>query len=197
MKDMQVELPDLPYEYEALDPVISKDLLQLHHKKHHQGYVNKANKVMGELEVARKEGRFIDMKFSLRDLSFNLNGHLLHSLFWECMREPKDANSPAKELDSHIAEYFDSFDRFKQEFSNAAAAVEGSGWMSLVRDGQKNLFLMQVENHNKLHIAGFVPVLVLDVWEHAYYLDYANDRGDFIESWWDVVNWDYVEKMIG
>lgn len=195
MKKLELNLPDLSYEYDALDPVISEDQLRIHHTKHHQGYVNKTNNILTEMYGARENNEQLDMKSTLRDLSFNLNGHLLHSLFWKCMRSPQEDNKPSGEIADRIDEYFGSFDRFRQEFSSAAAAVEGSGWMTLLRDGENNLFVMQVEDHNDLHVAGLVPILVLDVWEHAYYLDYANDRGEFIENWWKVVNWDYVNEL--
>jgi Fe-Mn family superoxide dismutase len=157
--------------------------------------VNKTNNILEEMYGARENNEQLDMKSTLRDLSFNLNGHLLHSLFWKCMRAPQEDNKPGREIADSFDEYFGSFDRFRQEFSSAAAAVEGSGWMTLLRDGEDNLFVMQVEDHNDLHVAGLVPILVLDVWEHAYYLDYANDRGEFIENWWKVVNWDYVNEL--
>ncbi len=195
MKKLELNLPDLSYEYDALDPVISEDQLRIHHTKHHQGYVNKTNNILTEIYGARENNEQLDMKSTLRDLSFNLNGHLLHSLFWKCMRSPQEDNKPSGEIADGIDEYFGSFDRFRHEFSSAAAAVEGSGWMTLLRDGENNLFVMQVEDHNDLHVAGLVPILVLDVWEHAYYLDYANDRGEFIENWWKVVNWDYVNEL--
>jgi Fe-Mn family superoxide dismutase len=196
MKSIELKLPSLPYEYDDLDPVISPDLLQIHHQKHHQGYVNKANNLLKDLQEARENESLLDMKSALKNLSFSLNGHTLHDLFWKCMRKHQDNNVPKGKIADLIQDYFGDFERFKQEFSNSASSVEGSGWMGLALDDTGNLLLTQIENHQKNHLAGTTPILVLDVWEHAYYLDYANDRGAFIESWWDVVNWDYVNELL-
>src|SRR5690606_30474097 len=168
-------LPDLPYAYDALEPVISKEIMQLHHDKHHLAYVNGANTALEQLEKARKGEIEINIKAVMRDLSFNLNGHLLHEIFWENMRPAKDDNAPSGEVLSLLEKNFGSFDAFKKEYSDAAKAVEGSGWVVLMKDEQNNLFVGQLEKHNLLGISGFTPILVNDVWEHAYYLDYKND----------------------
>ena len=164
----------------------------LHHTKHHNAYVQGANKALGMLESARQEGREIDMKAVLRDLSFNLNGHLLHELYWENMKEYSEENKINTELLEILTKHFNSYDNFQREFETAAKTVEGSGWVVLFKDKEGNLFINQVQNHNLLGIIGFKPILVNDVWEHAYYLDYKNERGEYVERWWDVVNWSVV-----
>ncbi len=196
MANIQYSLPDLPYAYDALEPVISKEIMQLHHDKHHLAYVNGANAALEQLEKARKGETEINIKAVMRDLSFNLNGHLMHEIFWENMRAPKEDNMPEGEVLSLIEKNFDSFDAFRKEYSEAAKAVEGSGWVVLMKDEKKNLFIGQLEKHNLLGINGFTPVLVNDVWEHAYYLDYKNDRGAYVEAWWKVVNWENVANRI-
>lgn len=190
-------LPDLPYAYDALEPVISKEIMQLHHDKHHLAYVNGANTALEQLEKARKGEIEINIKAVMRDLSFNLNGHLLHEIFWENMRPAAENNMPEGEVLELLEKNFGSFDAFKKEYSDAAKAVEGSGWVVLMKDEEKNLFVGQLEKHNLLGINGFTPILVNDVWEHAYYLDYKNDRGAYVENWWKVVNWEDVAKRLG
>ena len=193
---IKFELKPLPYAYDALQPVISKRILELHHGKHHAGYVAWANAAAEKLEKARKGELEIDVKAILRDLSFNLNGHLLHELFWENMKAPEENNKPAGRVADAIDKNFSSFDAFKKQFSAAAKSVEGSGWAVLASDGEGTLYIVQVEKHNVNHIMGCKPLLALDVWEHAYYLDYLNDRGAFVEKWWGVVNWKDVESRV-
>ncbi len=195
MTNIQYELPDLPYAYEALQPVISEDIMKLHHDKHHKGYVDGANKALELLEGYRN-GNEINIKAVMRDLSFNLNGHILHEMFWKNMKPYSKENTVNDEVKYILDTNFGSFDNFKKEFSDAGKAVEGSGWVTLLRDDSGKLIVMQVEKHNLLNIHGFKPVLVNDVWEHAYYLDYKNDRAAYVDAWWDIVNWDYVLEII-
>jgi Fe-Mn family superoxide dismutase len=189
-------LPNLPYEYDALEPVISKEIMQLHHDKHHLAYVNGTNAALELLEKARKGETEVNIKAVMRDLSFNLNGHLLHEVFWQNMRAAKDENMPGDDLKVLLDSNFGSFEAFKKEFSDAAKSVEGSGWVVLAKDKEKNLFVFQLEKHNLLGINGFIPVLVNDVWEHAYYLDYKNDRAAYVDAWWKIVNWEDVAQRI-
>lgn len=191
---MKYELKPLPYEYDALAPVISKEIMELHHDKHHLAYVNGANTALELLEKGRK-GESTNIKAVMRDLSFNLNGHVMHELFWNVMRKPSDTNTPSDNLTSLIVKSFGSLDAFKLEFSNAAKTVEGSGWAVLYSNNSE-LLVGQLEKHNLLGLNDFKPVLALDVWEHAYYLDYKNDRAKYVDEWWKVVNWDYVEKLV-
>lgn len=196
LKLTRLELPNLPYGYNALEPVISKKIMELHHSRHHLSYVTGANAAMDKLERYRVEERETDIKAVLRDYSFNLNGHLLHNIFWNNMRPPKEGNRPSPAVLAKLETYFGSFEVFQKEFSDAAKAVEGSGWAELVMGDDGDLQVIQVEKHNLLHIVGYKPILVLDVWEHAYYLDYQNNRADYVDKWWDVVNWDDVEKRL-
>jgi len=162
----------LPYAYDALEPVISKKIMELHHDKHYAAYVNNFN-------VALEQGKIS---------SFNYNGAVMHDLFWNNMRAPVENNLPPEGM-------FPDFEKFKQEFSTAAVTVEGSGWAVLWKT-ENGLMIGQLEKHNLLGLNGATPVLALDVWEHAYYLDYLNDRKSYVEKWWNLVNWDDVQKRI-
>ena len=196
LKHKRIELPDLPYKYDALAPVISKEIMMLHHTRHHLAYVTGANAAMDKLEKARAgEGMEIDFKATMRDLSFHLNGHKLHSIFWSNMRKNKKDNAPSGSLLEKINEQFGSFEAFQTEFAGAAKAVEGSGWAALiVSDG--DLHVIQIQNQNLMMIADSTVLLVLDVWEHAYYIDYQNDRGKYVDSFWGLVNWDDVAARL-
>ena len=196
LKHKRIELPDLPYKYDALAPVISKEIMMFHHTRHHMAYVTGANAAMDKLEKARAgEGMEIDFKATMRDLSFHLNGHKLHSIFWSNMRKNKKDNAPSGALLEKINEQFGSFEAFQTEFAGAAKAVEGSGWAALiVSDG--DLHVIQIQNQNLMMIADSTVLLVLDVWEHAYYLDYQNDRGKYVDSFWGLVNWDDVAARL-
>lgn len=198
IKQKRIELPNLPYSYDSLEPIISKEIMQLHHTRHHLGYVTGANAAIDKLEKARAgEGPEIDIKSILRDLSFNLNGVKLHNAFWSNMKKPKKNNEPSGKVLELIKENFGSFEVFQKEFSDAAKLVEASGWTTLVIDDETNdLHVLQIQNHNLLFVAGTKLLLVIDVWEHAYYLDYQNNRGKYVDSWWQLVNWDDVNKRL-
>ena len=190
------ELPQLPYGYNALEPHISEEIMKLHHDKHHAGYVNGANAALEKLEKARNGEIQIDMKAVLRDYSFNFGGHILHSVFWPNMAPPgKGGGTPGGKIADEINKSFGSFDKFKAQFSDAAKAVEGSGWALLLYDSQiDQLVLTQIEKQNFMHLPELKILLGVDVWEHAYYLQYKNDRGKYVESWWNVIDWDDVDK---
>lgn len=190
-------LPKLPYEYNALVPFISEEQLTLHHQKHHQAYVNGANAIYEKLDKVRKENSDIDIKATLKELSFHLGGFKLHYLFWENMAPAGKGGGgePKGDLAKAIAAEFSSYARFVKEFTQTASSVEGSGWAALTfcrKTGR--ILIMQIEKHNVNLYPGFDIIMVLDVWEHAYYLDYKNDRAKFIESFWKIVNWSEVEK---
>ena len=187
-------LPDLPYKYNALEPAISEEIMRLHHDKHHAAYVNGANGALEKLEKGRAVGlKDVDVKAIVRDLAFNASGHVLHSLFWTNM-SPKAGGKPGGNLSDQINKDFGSFDSFKLQLSNAAKTVEGSGWGILAYDPlSEQLLTLQTEKHQNLTVQGSIPLLVLDVWEHAYYLQYKNDRGAFVDKLWDVVSWSDVE----
>jgi len=186
----------LPYSYDALEPVISKSIMQLHHDKHEAAYVNKANEAIEKLEKSRAGELEIDVKAVMRDFSFNYNGAVLHKLFWANMRTAKENNQPDEQLRALIEENFLSVKAFENEFSAASVGVEGSGWAVLWKDMDNNLSIGQLEKHNLLALNGNIPILVLDVWEHAYYLDYLNDRASYVTKWWQVVNWEDVNKRV-
>jgi Fe-Mn family superoxide dismutase len=191
-------LPKLPYDYNALVPYMSEEQLKIHHDKHHQAYVNGANNILQKLEKARKENAELDIKSTLKELSFNIGGHRLHSIFWENMApQGKGGGKPGGTIGGEIQKEFLSFDRFKKEFSQAATSVESSGWAALSWCKQTSRpIIMQIEKHNTNIYPGFRILMVLDVFEHAYYIDYKNDRAKFVEGFWNVVNWDFVNKKL-
>jgi Fe-Mn family superoxide dismutase len=188
-------LPKLPYGYNNLAPYISEEQLRLHYEKHHSGYVNNANALLEKLEKSRKENSELDMKSTLKSLSFNVAGHLLHSLFWSNLAPEGKGGKMSKALSKAIDDEFGSFDRLRQEFTQAAVSVEGSGWAALAYcPATSRLLLVQIEKHNVNVIPQYNLLLVIDVWEHAYYLDYKNARDKFVEAFWKIINWNEVNK---
>lgn len=192
-------LPNLPYDYTALAPYISEDLLKLHHDKHHAAYVNGANAILQKMDKARGDNMDLETKSIFKELSFHIGGHVLHSLFWQNIA-PADRDgggNPSGQIESIIKEEYGSFDRFKKNFSQVALNVEGSGWAALTYCKQtQRPIIMQVEKHNNNVYPKFKILMVLDVWEHAYYLDYKNERGKFIESFWNIVNWTEINNRL-
>ncbi len=193
----QFELPDLPYNYDALEPILSEEILNLHHQKHHNGYVNGANSTLDRLKTGSDSGfKDSDIRALERDLSFNVSGHILHSLYWKNM-SPNGGGSPSGNLADMINESFGSFEKFKTQLSSAAKKVEGSGWGLLVYEPiSERLMTVQIENHQNLAIISGIPILTVDVWEHAYYLQYKNDRGTYVDKWWNLINWEDVARRI-
>lgn len=191
-------LQPLPYDYGALVPVISEDLLRLHHDKHHAAYVNGANNILNKLDKARKENLEVDMKAICKELSFNFGGLFLHEKFWKNMAPPgQGGGRPGGKIGDAIVRDFGTFERFKKEFSQAAVSCEGGGWAALNWCGHtERILINQIEKHNVNVPPQQKVLLVLDVWEHAYYLDYRNDRAKFVEKWWDLVNWDEVDQRM-
>ena len=188
-------LPDLPYEYNALEPYISEEILRLHHDKHHNAYVRGANAALEKLEKVRKGEIEADIKAVLKELSFHIGGHVLHSIFWNSMSPEK--SEPSGVLAEKINEEFGSFERFKDEFSKAANSVEGSGWAALMYCPLTGrLIVQQIEKHNVNLAPGLQILACIDVWEHAYYLQYKNDRASFVKNWWNVVNWPFIEERL-
>ncbi|PFG12579.1 superoxide dismutase [Bacillus sp. es.036] len=186
-------LPPLPYKYNALEPAISSRIMELHHDIHHKSYVDGLNKAELALQEARKNNDFDLIKHWERELAFNGAGHYLHTLFWSVM-SPK-GGEPDSELLSEIQKSFGSFNQFKQQYTNAANKVEGSGWAILVWSPvSRRLEILQAEKHQNLSQWDIVPLLAIDVWEHAYYLQYENKRKQYIENWWSIVNWNEVNK---
>ena len=187
-------LPDLPYDYAALEPHISGKIMQLHHDKHHATYVSGANAALAKLAEARSSGDLANINQLESALAFNLGGHVNHSVFWTNM-SPDGGDKPTGELASAIDEFFGSFDGFQAHFAANAIAVQGSGWSVLGWDplGSK-LLIHQLKDQQGQTPLGTIPVLQLDMWEHAYYLDYLNVRPDYVKAWWNVVNWENVAQ---
>jgi len=190
------ELPKLEYDYRDLMPYMSEEQLKVHHTKHHQAYVNGANAILKRLEDARKTDSEIDVRGVLKELSFQIGGHLMHTLFWENLTPAGNATSkPEGGLLESILNEFGTFERFKKEFTLAATTVEGSGWGALTYCLQtERPIIMQVEKHNVNVYPMFRILMVMDVFEHAYYIDYKNDRAKFIENLWKIINWERVSK---
>ncbi len=191
------QLPPLPYQYNALEPVISSETLHLHHDMHHKTYVDDLNKAELMLVEARKANNFDLIKYWENELAFNGSGHILHSIYWTVMTPAGMGGQPGFQTLSLINAYFGSFSAFQQQFNNAAIKVEGSGWTILTwQPAWQRLEILQAEKHQNLTQWGGIPILVLDVWEHAYYVDYRNRRKDYVLAWWQLVNWYEVEKRV-
>ncbi|GAA3583880.1 superoxide dismutase [Klugiella xanthotipulae] len=189
-------LADLPYDYSALEPHISGTIMELHHDKHHKTYVDGANTALDKLVEARDSGDLANVNKLEKDLAFNLGGHVNHTVFWSNL-SPEGGDKPTGEVASAIDDYFGSFDKFTAHFTAAAMGVQGSGWAALTWDslGQR-ANIQQFFDQQGNFPAGTIPLLLLDVWEHAYYLDYRNVRADYVKAFWNVVNWDDVEKRL-
>ncbi|RKQ94328.1 Fe-Mn family superoxide dismutase [Mycolicibacterium mucogenicum 261Sha1.1M5] len=187
-------LPELPYDYAALEPHISGKIMQLHHDKHHQAYVTGANTALEQLAEARESGNLGPVNKLEKDLAFNLGGHVNHTIFWNNM-SPEGGGRPEGELASAIDEFFGDFEKFQAHFTATAMGVQGSGWAVLAWDtlGQRANIVQMFDQQGNL-AAGTVPLLMLDCWEHAYYLDYLNVRADYVKAFWNIANWQDVAK---
>ncbi|MBY7143457.1 superoxide dismutase [Virgibacillus sp. NKC19-3] len=184
------KLPPLPYKYDALEPYISEEIMRLHHDKHHKSYVDGLNKA--EKELYTKGGNDDIIKHWLREQAFHGSGHHLHTIFWNNMT-PNSSRKPSGEIQRRIEEDFGSFDKFKELFSDVAASVEGVGWAVLLWEPRSGRLAVQsLEKHQLFQLADSIPLLVLDMWEHAYYLQYKTDKETYIKNWWNVVNWEDV-----
>lgn len=193
-------LPKLPYAYDALEPYYDKQTLEIHHTKHHAGYVNGLNNALVKLKEARESNNFTLIKHWERELAFHGAGHALHSFFWKNMRPGKENNKPTGKMLKAIEESFGSWELFLAQFKAATLNIEGSGWGMLVQEQEENsgnkLHILTVENHQKLLVPGVIPLLVCDVWEHAYYLKYQNKRAEWIDNFVKLINWDDVAKRM-
>jgi superoxide dismutase, Fe-Mn family len=196
---MAYELPPLPYDYDALEPTIDERTMQIHHDKHHQAYVDNLNKAVEGTEWADRPLRQLlalldevpeDKRMAVRN---NGGGHANHSLFWEIMK-PGGGGAPSGELEAAIADTFGSVDELKSAINDGGVKRFGSGWSWLVWDGT-GLAVYSTPNQDSPLMNDHVPLLGVDVWEHAYYLLYQNRRPDYLAAWWDVVNWDAVEQQ--
>ena len=189
-------LPDLSYDYAALEPVINGKIMKLHHSKHHAGYVKGANAALERLEGLRATGDFDTITMLEKDLAFNLSGHVLHSIFWKNL-SPDGGGTPAGELAEQIGRYFGGVGTLRAHLAKAAATIQGSGWAILAWDpAGRRMLIQQVYDHQGNHGQGTVPLLVLDAWEHAYYLQYNNDKTAYLNAIWDVVAWDDVAARL-
>jgi Fe-Mn family superoxide dismutase len=187
-------LPELPYDYSALEPHYSAKLLKLHHDKHHAGYVKGANTTLEKLSAARAEEDFAAINQLQKSLAFHLSGHVLHSLLWKNL-SPKAGGEPDGELAAAVKEFFGSFAGLKRQLTEAALNIQGSGWGALGWEPLgKRLVVEQVYDHQGNIGNGTVPLLVLDMWEHAYYLQYENVKGDWVKAFWKLVDWSDVAK---
>lgn len=182
-------LPELPYDYAALEPHYSAEVLALHHDKHHAAYVDGANATLQKLDDARTHEDYGSINQLQKNLAFHLSGHVLHSMFWANLA-PDAGGKPDGELDAAIIESFGTFDGFRTQMTQAALNVQGSGWGALTWEplGQR-LIVEQVYDHQSNVGQGAQPLLVLDMWEHAYYLQYRNVKADWVKAFWEIVNW--------
>jgi len=189
-------LPDLDYDYSALEPHISGQIMQLHHDKHHAAYVTNANATMEKLQGAREKGDFSTIAGLERALAFNVSGHVLHSIFWKNMKKG-GGDKPAGALAQLIDRDFGSFDSFQKQMIEATTTVMGSGWGALVWDpASERLLTAQIYDHQGNAVQAGVPLLVIDAWEHAFYLQYKNVKADFFKAVWNVFNWDDVQARL-
>jgi Fe-Mn family superoxide dismutase len=189
-------LPDLPYDFAALEPHYSGEILELHHDKHHAAYVTGANTTLEKLVDARDKGEFGAIVGLEKTLAFNVSGHVLHSIFWKNL-SPDGGDKPTGDLASAIDEHFGSFDGFKAQLTQATTTIQGSGWGVLAWEplGQR-LLVEQVYDHQGNTGQGSVPLLVFDAWEHAFYLQYKNVKADFVTALWNIVNWPDVAARL-
>ena len=187
-------LPELPYDYVALEPHISARIMELHHSKHHAAYVAGANAALEQMEEARANNSFGAINKLEKDLAFHLGGHINHSIFWTNLA-PNAAGRPSGELAAAIDEFFGSFDAFKAHFSAASLGIQGSGWGILSWDPVgARLIIQQLFDQQANTAQGTVPILQLDMWEHAFYLDYQNVKADYVTAFWNIVNWENVAQ---
>jgi Fe-Mn family superoxide dismutase len=187
-------LPPLPYGYDVLEPVLGEQTLRIHHDKHHQGYVNGLNSTLEKLQAARKSGDYSDIQALSRALAFNGSGHVLHTIFWHSMK-PGGGAKIQGDFAQAVDRSFGSQEAMEKQFREATTAVMASGWGVLAYEPvSSSLVILQAERHQDLTIWGVVPLLVCDVWEHAYYLDYQNKRGEWVENFLKVANWEFAAK---
>ncbi|TDD64392.1 superoxide dismutase [Actinomadura darangshiensis] len=186
-------LPDLPYDYAALEPAITGEILELHHSKHHAAYVKGANDTLEKLAEARDKEQFGGLVGLEKTFAFNLSGHVLHSIFWDNL-SPDGGDRPDGELASAVNEHFGTFEAFQKQLTTATSSVQGSGWGVLAWEPLgKRLVVEQVYDHHGNVGMNTTPLLVFDAWEHAYYLQYRNVRPDYVEKLWSLVNWTDVK----
>jgi Fe-Mn family superoxide dismutase len=191
------ELPELPYDYSALEPHLSGQIVELHHDKHHKAYVDGANTTLDKLAEAREAGNFPTINQLEKNLAFHVSGHVLHSLFWTNM-SPDGGGEPDGELAAAVKEGFGSFDSMRAQLTQAAMGIQGSGWGALSWEPTGGLLVVeQIYDHQGNVGQGSMPLLVLDMWEHAFYLQYKNVKKDWVDAFWNLVNWSDVASRFG
>jgi len=192
----QYTLPELPYDYGALEPHYSGEIVELHHDKHHAAYVAGANATLDKLTEARASGDYGSIVGLEKTLAFNVSGHVLHSIFWKNL-SPDGGDKPEGELAAALDEYFGDFESFKAQLNQASTTVQGSGWGVLAWEPLgRRLLIEQVYDHQGNIGQGAVPLLVFDAWEHAFYLQYKNVKADFFNALWNIVNWPDVAARL-
>lgn len=191
------ELPELPYDFSALEPVISAEIMELHYSKHHQTYVNKLNEALEQYAEAEKKGDVAKMVALQSAIKFNGGGHVNHTIFWTNLAPEGEGGAPEGKLLEMLNKKYGSVDKFKEEFSTKTAAIQGSGWGWLGLSQKHNtICIFTCANQDPLSTMGYVPLLGIDVWEHAYYLQYKNARPEYLKNIWRVVNWKDVESRL-
>ena len=193
---MAYTLPDLPYDYAALEPHISARIMELHHDKHHKAYVDGANAAVAKLEELRESGDYAAVNGVEKNLAFHLGGHTNHSVFWQNM-SPDGGGRPDGEVAAAIDEFFGGFEKFQAHFNANANAIQGSGWSILAWDtiGARPHIMQLFDQQGNIPV-GQIPLLQLDMWEHAFYLQYENVKGDYVKAWWNLVNWTDVSARM-
>jgi Fe-Mn family superoxide dismutase len=188
------QLPDLSYDYGALEPHLSARILELHHGKHHCAYVDGAITTLEKLEVARSSGDFSAIVGLEKTLAFNVSGHVMHSIYWENL-SPVTGTEPTGLLADSISEHFGNYKAFQAQMTQVTVSVQGSGWSVLSWEPRgERLIIEQIYDHHSNSVIGTIPLLVIDAWEHAYYLKYENRRADYVDAIWNVINWVDVSR---
>lgn len=188
----QYTLPELPYDYAALEPHISGKIMELHHSKHHNTYVTGANTALEKMAEARESGDHGSANLLAKNLAFNLGGHINHTVFWNNL-SPDGGGEPEGEVAEFLKDQFGSFNAFKEQFTGTATGIQGSGWAVLGWDnlGQRALIFQMFDQQGNIPV-GITPLLQIDMWEHAFYLDYLNVKADYVKAFWNIVNWQDV-----
>ena len=192
----QYTLPDLDYDFGALEPHISGQIMELHHGKHHKAYVDKANETLEKLAEARDGKDFSRLAGLEKALAFNLSGHVLHSIFWKNL-QPRGGDAPSGDVARMITRDFGSFEAFKAQMTEVASTIMGSGWAALVWEPiAQRLLTCQIYDHQSNLSQGGYPLMVIDAWEHAYYLQYKNVKTEFFKAVWNLWNWDDISARL-
>jgi Fe-Mn family superoxide dismutase len=195
MAQTKLSVPPLPYAYDALEPVLGRELMELHHSGHHKAYVDNLNAALEKYDDAEKKKDWQTMSSLIPVIKFNMGGHVNHTFFWKILAPKGSGGIPEGELAETLLRQWGSVDRFKQEFNKQAATVQGSGWCWLgYCSSSQTLVIVTTQNQDPCITTGYFPVLGIDVWEHAFYLTYRNKRQKYLEAIWDVINWNTVKQ---